>query len=70
MIEVLIPSVEQLTTAKEFVIYRLVLDLNHLERVRKFKIQKIPRFFKISLSTSLVLYIFVICSVRRNFAYH
>ena len=35
MVEVFIPRVEQVTTAKEFVIYRLVLDLDHLDRVCK-----------------------------------
>ena len=33
MVEVFIPRVEQVTTAKEFIIHRLVLDLNHLDRV-------------------------------------
>ena len=33
MVEVFIPSVEEMATAKEFVIHGLVLDLNHLDRV-------------------------------------
>ena len=33
MVEVFIPRAEQLTTAKEFIIHRLVLDLNHLDSV-------------------------------------
>lgn len=32
MAEVFIPSVEQTTRAREFIIYPLVLDLNELER--------------------------------------
>ena len=33
MVEVFIPRVEQVTTAKEFIIHRLVLDLDHLDIV-------------------------------------
>ena len=33
IVEVFIPRVEQVTTGKEFIIHRLVLDLNHLDRV-------------------------------------
>ena len=33
IVEVFIPRVEQVTTVKEFIIDRLVLDLNHLDRV-------------------------------------
>ena len=32
LLEVFIPSVEQMKTAKAFIIHRLVLDLNHLDR--------------------------------------
>ena len=34
-VEAFIPSVEQVMTAQEFIINRLVLDLNHLDRVYK-----------------------------------
>ena len=70
IVEVFIPRVEQVTTGKEFIIHRLVLDLNHLDRVRRFKIQKLSRFFKINLSSSIVLFLFVVCSIRTNFASH
>ena len=47
-----IPSVEQMTTAKDFIMHRLVLDLNHLDRGRediRFKnslaFQDEPKFF-------------------------
>ena len=33
MVEVFITRVEQVTTAKEFIMHRLVLDLDHLDRV-------------------------------------
>ena len=68
IVEVFIPRVRQVMTSKEFIIHRLVLDLNHLdETVRRFKIQKFSRFSKINLSSSMVVYFFVICSIRTNF---
>ena len=70
MIEVFIPGVEQVATAKEFIIHCLVLDLNHLDRVCEGLRSKhfLNCFFNINLSSSMVLYFFVICYIRTNFA--
>ena len=64
--EVFILRVEQMTAAKEFIIHRLVLDLNHLDRVCEgLRSKNLLAFFKINLSSSMVLYFFVICSISR-----
>ena len=70
MVEVFIPGVEQVTIAKEFIIHCLVLDLNHLDRVCEGLRSKhfLNCFFNINLSSSMVLYFFVICYIRTNFA--
>ena len=69
IVEVFIPRVEQVTTAKEFIIHRLVLDLNHLDRVCEgLKSKNSLAFFNINLSSSMVLHFFIICSIRTNFA--
>ena len=68
-VKVFIPSNEQVTIAKKFIIHRLVLDLNHLDRVCKdLRSKKLSRFFKIDLISAMVSYFFVIYSVRMNFA--
>ena len=69
MVEAFIPRDEQVTTTKAFIIYPLVLDLNHLDRVCEgLRSKNLLSFFKINLSSSMVLYFFVICSIRTNFA--
>ena len=66
-VEVFIPSIEQMTTKKEFLKNRLVIDLNHLDRVwEDLRPQNLFHFLKMNLSSSMVLYFFYICSIRIN----